>query len=627
MDDQNKNLLLATVLSAVVILIWFVAGPMLFPTWFPSEQPALTALPSETATTAATPTVLDEAAAAPALTATAEPEAPRLTVDTPKLSGSISMLGGRIDDLALKTYRQTVDPASPTVQLLSPVGKDKPYYAVFGFAPGNGLTDADVPGAKTQWSLTKGGTLAPDQPVTLSWTNGKGLNFTRTISVDKDFLFTVTDQVANTGTVEARLAPYGIIARHGLPKLEGVYVVHEGPVRRIDGDLAESSYGDLPKQADFEGAKGEAIESTGDGWIGFTDHYWMTTLIPEQGKPFTAVTKYTPTADIYQTEVRQPLMTVAPGATAQSSIRLFAGAKEWEAIAGYENNPGWLARLFGDKVNPDQIAIPGFIDSIDWGWFFFLTKPIFFVLHLMHQALGNMGLAIIGLTFILKLLVLPLAYKSYVSMARMKELQPEIEALKEKAGEDKTKLQRDMMALYKQKKVNPAAGCLPIFFQIPIFFSLYKVIYVTIELRQSPFFGWIKDLSMPDTSSLFNLFGALPWDAPAAGGMLHTIFIGMLPILLGVSMWLQQKLNPAPADKAQAQIMAWMPWIFMFMLGSFASGLVVYWITNNTITFAQQYIIMWSHGHRPDIFDNIKATLKKAKAPPKPANSPKAPKK
>ncbi len=621
MDDQNKNLLLATVLSALVIVIWFVAGPMLFPTWFPAETPAtLSALPAVTP-----PTVADATTATPKLTATAEPEAPRLTVDTPKLSGSISMLGGRIDDLSLKTYHETVDTASPNVRLLSPVGKDKPYYAVFGFAPGNGLTEADVPGAKTEWKLTAGATLSPDQPVTLNWANTKGLTFTRTIAVDKDFLFTVTDSVANAGTTEARLAPYGIIARHGLPKLEGVYVVHEGPVRRIDGDLEESKYASVPKLADFEGAKGEAVESKGDGWIGFTDHYWMTTLVPEQGKPFTAVTKYTPDADIYQAEVREPLMTIAPGASAQSSIRFFAGAKEWETISAYENNPGWLSRLFGAKVDPDKIAIPGFIDSIDWGWFFFLTKPIFFVLHAMHGFIGNMGLAIIGLTFILKLIVLPLAYKSYVSMARMKELQPEMESLKAKAGEDKQKLQRDMMALYKEKKVNPAAGCLPIFFQIPIFFSLYKVIYVTIELRQSPFVGWIKDLSMPDTSSLFNFFGLLPWAVPDATSMLHTVFIGLLPILLGVSMWLQQKLNPAPADASQAQIMAWMPWIFMFMLGRFASGLVLYWITNNTITFTQQYLIMWSHGRRPDIFGNIRAKAKPAAAVP--ANSPKAPKK
>ena len=625
MDDQNKNLLLATVLSALVILIWFVAGPMLFPSWFPSDTPNLTALPAETATTTAatTPAVTAPATAAPTLTATPEPEAPRLTVDTPKLSGSISMLGGRIDDLSLKTYHETVDPASPTVKLLSSVGKDKPYYAVFGFAAGNGLDPKDVPDAKTEWKLIKGGTLSPDQPVTLGWDNGKGLTFTRTISVDKDFMFTVTDSVANAGTDEARLAPYGIIARHGLPKLEGVYVVHEGPVRRIDGDLEESKYADVPKLPDFEGAKGKETASKGDGWIGFTDHYWMTTLIPEQGKPFTAVTKYTPDGDIYQAEVREPLLTIAPGASAHSSIRFFAGAKEWETISAYENNPGWLSRLFGAKVDATRTPIPGFIDSIDWGWFFFLTKPIFFVLHAMHGFLGNMGLAIIGLTFILKLLVLPLAYKSYVSMARMKELQPELEALKAKAGDDKAKLQRDMMLLYKEKKVNPAAGCLPIFFQIPIFFSLYKVIYVTIELRQSPFVGWVKDLSMPDTSTLFNLFGLLPWAAPDPTSMLHSVFIGLLPILLGVSMWLQQKLNPAPADAAQAQIMAWMPWVFMFMLGRFASGLVLYWITNNTITFAQQYLIMWSHGKRPDIFGNIRSTAKKPVA----ANSPKAPKK
>ncbi len=627
MDDQNKNLLLATVLSALVILIWFVAGPMLFPSWFPTDTPNLNALPAQTAAapTPASPAPASPTPASPAattLTATPEPGAPRLTVDTPKLSGSISMLGGRIDDLSLKTYRETVDPASANVKLLSPEGKDKPYYAVFGFRAGDGLNPEDVPGFDTEWKPV-GGTLDPDHPVKLTWSNTKGLVFVRTISVDANFMFTITDDVQNNGSAIAKLAPIGVIARRSLPKLEGVYVVHEGPVRRIDGVIEESKYSDLPKLDDFEGAKGKLVESKGDGWIGFTDHYWMTTLIPEQGKPFTAVTKYTPDADIYQAEVREPLMTIAPGASAQSSIRFFAGAKEWETISAYENSPSWLSRLFGAKVDPDRAGIPGFIDSIDWGWFFFLTKPIFFVLHAMHGFLGNMGLAIIGLTFILKLIVLPLAYKSYVSMARMKELQPELEALKAKAGDDKAKLQRDMMLLYKEKKVNPAAGCLPIFFQIPIFFSLYKVIYVTIELRQSSFVGWVNDLSMPDTSTLFNLFGLLPWAAPDPTSMLHTVFIGLLPILLGVSMWLQQKLNPAPTDAAQAQIMAWMPWVFMFMLGRFASGLVLYWITNNTITFTQQYLIMWSHGKRPDIFGNIRSSAKKPVA----ANSPKAPKK
>ena len=602
MDDQNKNLILATVLSFLVILGWFVGGPMLFPQWFPTETQAVdTAAPASTdAAAPAASTAADTATAPDAPSTEPLPEAARLTIDTPKLSGSISMLGGRLDDLSLKTYHETVEPGSPTVRLLSPVGKDTPYYAVFGWAPGAGLTADDVPGAKSEWKIASGGTLSPGKPVTLHWENGKGLNFTRTIAVDDNFMFTVTDGVENTGTTPASLYSYGQIARHGLPKLQNIYVVHEGLVRRTDGSLEELKYKKFANLTpnDKEGYPAEVVEATTDGWIGFTDHYWMTTLVPEQGKPYTAVTKYVPGSDIYQAEVRQPVMTVAPGAKAETSTRLFAGAKEWETIRNYQNKDG----------------IAGFIDSIDWGWFYFLTKPIFAVLHWLHGMIGNMGLAIIALTFFLKVLVLPLAYKSYVSMARMKELQPEIEALKERAGEDKQKLQKEMMQLYKEKKVNPAAGCLPIFIQIPIFFSLYKVIFVTLELRQSPFFGWIKDLSAPDSSSLFNLFGLLPWASPAPHTLLATIFIGALPILLGVTMWLQQKLNPAPADPVQQQLFAWMPFVFMFMLGGFASGLVIYWITNNSITFTQQYLIMRSHGHKPDIFGNIKAGFGKKAA-------------
>ena len=590
MDDQNKRLILATALSFLVIMGWFLVGPMLFPQWFPTEQAVVTQDPAAAAAPA--PGVVDPAATA-ALTEPL-PEAPRLTIDTPKLSGSISMLGGRLDDLSLKTYRDTIDPASAEVRLLSPVGKDAPYYAVFGWAPGVGLAAEDVPSAKSEWKIASGGTLSPDKPVTLRWENGKGLIFNRTIAVDADFLFTVTDSVQNTGAAEVSLYSYGIVARHGLPKLQNIYVVHEGLVRRTDGTFAEANYDDVADYAviEREGAQAEVIDATTDGWIGFTDHYWMTTLIPEQGKPYTSVAKYVAGADIYQAEVRQPLMTVAPGATAETKTQLFAGAKEWETIRNYQS-----------------AGIAGFIDSIDWGWFYFLTKPIFAVLHWLNGHIGNMGLAIIGLTFVLKLLVLPLAYKSYVSMARMKELQPEMEALKERAGEDKQKLQKEMMALYKEKKVNPAAGCLPILIQIPIFFSLYKVIFVTLELRHAPFFGWLNDLSAPDSSSLFNLFGLLPWAGPAAGSITALIFIGVLPILLGITMWLQQKLNPAPADPVQQQIFAWMPWVFMFMLGGFASGLVVYWITNNTITFVQQYLIMRSHGHKPDLFGNIKSGL------------------
>lgn len=599
MDDQNKNLILATVLSFLVILGWFVAGPMFFPQWFPEET--IVAADPAAGDAAALATAESAAPAAAALETDPLPEAPRLSIDTPKLQGSISMLGGRIDDLSLKTYRETLASDSPNVQLLSPVGKEHPYYAVFGWLAGNGLTVDDVPGAKSEWKIVSGTTLSPENPVTLRWDNGKGLIFNRTIAVDEDFMFTVKDAVQNTGAAEARLAPYGIIARHGLPELQGIYVVHEGVVSRTDGTLEESDYSSVSGLSvdENEGYPAEVIEAATDGWIGFTDHYWMTTLIPEQGKPYKSITKYVPGSDIYQTEVRQPVLAIAPGATAETTTRLFAGAKEWETIRGYQNDEG----------------IPGFIDSIDWGWFYFLTKPIFAVLHFIHGLIGNMGLAIIGLTFILKVLVLPLAYKSYVSMARMKELQPEIEALKERTGEDKQKMQREMMALYKEKKVNPAAGCLPILIQIPIFFSLYKVIFVTIELRHAPFFGWLNDLSAPDSSSIYNLFGLMPWAGPAAGSLTATIFIGILAILLGITMWLQQKLNPAPADPVQQQIFAWMPWVFMFMLGSFASGLVIYWITNNTITFVQQYLIMRSHGHKPDLFGNIKSGFKKKPAP------------
>ena len=609
-EQNNKNLILAMVLSAAVMIVWFV----LFP---PPEPPVTTTPATETVATTADGTVAG-ATSEPAATqaeAVPVPEAPRLTIDTPKLLGSVSLLGGRIDDLSLKGYRETIEPDAPVVRLLSPAGEDLPYFALFGWSHGTGLEAADVPGAMTEWQLTNGTTLAPGQPVTLRWSNTKGLTFTREIAVDEDFLFTVTDRVQNGSATAVTLQPYGLIARQGLPKLQNIFVVHEGAVQRADGELTETDYADLTEfeVVPTEGMPAQVTEAATDGWVGFTDHYWMTTLIPQQGQPYKQVLKFDPARNEYLADVRPAAVSLAAGGETVSTIRLFAGAKEWATIRGYENEGG----------------IPGFLDSIDWGWFYFLTKPIFAVLHWLNAQIGNMGWAIIALTFFLKFLVLPLAYKSYVSMARMKELQPEMEALKERVGEDKQKLQREMMQLYKDKKVNPAAGCLPILIQIPIFFALYKVIFVTIELRHAPFFGWLNDLSAPDSSSLFNAFGLLPWDAPVTGSLLHLVFIGILPILLGITMWLQQKLNPAPADPVQQQIFAWMPWVFMFMLGGFASGLVVYWITNNTITFVQQYLIMWGHGKRPDLFGNIRAPKATAKAapPPPPPTAPKKGKK
>jgi YidC/Oxa1 family membrane protein insertase len=395
-----------------------------------------------------------------------------------------------------------------------------------------------------------------------------------------------------------KLAPYGIIARHGIPEERRVYVLHEGAVRMTDGKLEEIKYKKITK-LDQQGAEGQAelLQATDAGWTGFTDKYWMTVLAPISG-PFTSVVKYSgENSDIYQTETRLPVIEVAPGATGDAQTHLFAGAKEWETIRNYQDN----------------VPIQNFVDSIDWGWFYFLTKPMFRLLHWLHGSIGNMGWAIIALTFIIKLIVFPLARKSYISMAKMKELQPEMERLKEAAGDDRQKMQQGMMELYKKNKVNPAAGCLPLLIQIPIFFSLYKVIYVTIELYHAPWIGWIHDLSAPDPTSILNLFGLLPFTPPDPGSPLFILSLGVLPILLGVSMWFQQKLNPAPTDQTQAMIFAWMPWVFMFMLGSFASGLVLYWITNNTITFIQQYTIMSMHGKRPDLFGNIKSSFQKKK--------------
>ena len=628
MEDQNKNLILATVLSLAVIVGWtyFFAPepPVVDPNAPVSEQVASPAAPNIAPTPSATATATAAATAAEAATENELANAPRIAINTDSLEGSISLLGGRVDDLLLKDYKETLAGDSPDVRLLAPVGATelnaaKPYYAVYGWLPtAGGVDPALLPGARTLWTLESGDTLAPGKPITLAWDNGAGLVFHRTISIDDKYLFTVEQSVQNNTGAAVRLAPYGIVARHGKPDTQNFYVLHEGAVRMSDGKLEEIKYKDIAKLDPVEGeGQAEVISVGSNGWTGFTDKYWMTTLAPKSGQPFTSVIKYSASADIYQTEARLPVMDVAAGASASVSTMLFSGAKEWETIKAYENNPGWFAQVLGDKYDPNEPQILGFVDSIDWGWFYFFTKPMFWLLHALHGLIGNMGLAIIALTFIIKMLVFPLARKSYISMAKMKELQPEMEKLKERAGDDRAKMQQEMMALYKREKVNPASGCLPMLIQIPIFFSLYKVIFVTIELRHAPFFGWLRDLSAPDPSSILNLFGMLPFAAPDAGSLLHVISLGVLPILLGISMWFQQKLNPAPTDPAQKMIFAWMPWVFMFMLGQFASGLVLYWICNNTITFIQQYTIMTLHGKRPDLFGNIFSGRNTAATPKK----------
>jgi YidC/Oxa1 family membrane protein insertase len=584
MDDQNKNLILATALSFIVILTWFV----LFPPPEVAEQAPTTEITTTDGTTLGVDAQIPEqvgevAVLAPLSAEDVIADAPRLVIDSESLTGSLSLTGGRIDDLSLKGYRETLKPDADLVRLLSPIGTDSPYYALNGWVAAVGATADQVPGASTQWQIESGETLSPGSDVTLVWGNGAGLTFRKTFAVDEEFLFTVTQTVENTTGAEIALRPYGLVARHGEPDQIGFFIQHEGVVRMSDGSMEEINYDDMPDLTTEE----SRIEVTENGWIGFSDQYWMTALIPTPGRDFRSTAKFA--NDIYQIETVYPMITVAPGATASADTQFFAGAQEWEVIRSYQNDLG----------------IDRFLDSIDWGWFFFLTKPIFAMLHWLNGLIGNMGWSIICLTFVIKALLLPLAYKSYVSMAKMRELQPEMAKLKEAAGDDREKLQKGMMSLYKENKVNPASGCLPILMQIPIFFSLYKVIFVTIELRHAPWIGWVNDLSAPDTSTLYNLFGLLPWGAPEPDSILALAFIGVMPIVLGISMWLQQKLNPAPTDATQKMIFAWMPWVFMFMLGGFASGLVLYWIANNSITFMQQYAIMRSQGFKPDLFGNI----------------------
>ena len=597
MDDQNRNLILASVLSFLVIVAWFF--------FFPPPEPVQTSAVESTDAstnqqTSALPGVEKSASSATGQTVSTAEDAPRISIETQKLVGTISLKGGRIDDLSLLGYKVDLSEGAENVTLLKPVGEEGAYYATYGWAALSGVTSNLVPTPDTLWEVKGNNRLTVSSPVELVWDNGAGLKFSRVISIDEDYLFTVKQNVENTSATDVELRPYGLIRRAGEPKdVKNFFILHEGLVRMSDGELAEDSYKNMRgyDSNEREGTAAKRIEVTTNGWVGFTDHFWMTTLIPTPGSAFRSTAKYYEQADIYQAETVLPVVSLSSGQSASVETQFFAGAKEWETIRNYEN-----------------AGVEGFIDSIDWGWFFFLTKPIFIVLHWLNQVIGNMGWSIIGLTLLIKALLFPLAYKSYVSMAKMKELQPQMEKLKEQAGDDRQKLQQGMMELYKKEKVNPASGCLPILLQIPIFFSLYKVIFVTLELRHAPWIGWIKDLSAPDPSSIMNLFGLLPFGTPEPGSIMALIFLGILPLILGISMWLQQKLNPAPTDPTQAMIFAWMPWVFMFMLGSFASGLLVYWIANNMITFTQQYIIMRSQGYKPDVFGNIlKGFQKKSK--------------
>jgi YidC/Oxa1 family membrane protein insertase len=568
---EQRNLLIAIALSVGILIAFQFVFERLRPPPVPHVGTTATTPATQAAPGAASPGVsAPKAVAASAAESRAAAIAgqPHVKIDTPRLHGSIALVGARFDDLTLATYHETVDPKSPEVVLLSPPGTTSPYLAEFGWVAAKS-GQVKVPGPETLWKAS-GGPLTPSNPMTLSWDNGQGLIFTRTISVDPYYMFTVRDTVDNRGSAPAELLSYGLVSRTGTPQVAGYYILFEGLIGYLGGSLQEVKYSSLSpgKPLDFS--------STG-GWLGFTDKYWLTSLIPPQDETVEARFTHTLEGGVerYQTDYLGPKMTVEPNGTAAISTRFFAGAKELNLLEAYSAS-----------------GIPLFEYSIDFGWFWFLTKPIFRILLIFERMLGNFGLAILLFTFCVKLLFFPLANKSYQAMSKMKLLQPEIQKLRERFPDDKARQQQEMMALYKRVGANPLAGCLPIVIQIPVFFSLYKVLFVTIEMRHAPFFGWIRDLSAPDPTSFANLFGLLPFTPSAVPMIGSFLMIGAWPLIMGLTMFLQQKLNPQPVDPMQARMFMLLPIVFTYMLSHFPAGLVIYWAWNNTLSIAQQWAIM-----------------------------------
>lgn len=571
---ENKNMILAIVLSIAILVLFetfFKTTPPPAPINEAAQQaPANGAAPLPGVPNAATPGVPGAPGAPVPPTAAlleqsrnqALAAAPRVRIDSPRLHGSISLNGGVIDDVTLRDYRETIDRNSAEIVMLSPRGAANAYFAGYGWAGAEGQS---VPGLDTVWTADRN-TLELDRPVTLRWDNGSGLIFTRKISIDANYMFTIEQGVENTTGTAMTLYPYGLLSRYGTPHTTNFYILHEGLLGVVDGQLKEHKYKDLEEEP-----RGIEQESKG-GWIGITDKYWLTTLIPNQNDTVNTrfVHRKEGLVDVYQSDYRGAPVVVPANGTAKVESHLFSGAKEVKLLDRYS-----------EKYN-----IINFDLAIDFGWFYFLTKPIFLALLWIHGVVGNLGISILLLTVAIKALFFPLANKSYTSMSKMKKLQPDMVKLRERFADDKVKLNQEMMALYKREKVNPASGCLPILIQIPVFFALYKVLFVTIEMRHAPFFGWIQDLSAPDPTTLFNLFGLIPWTPP------HFLMIGVWPLIMGLSMFLQQKLNPQPADPIQAKIFQFMPLFFMFLLASFPAGLVIYWAWNNTLSIIQQWVIM-----------------------------------
>jgi YidC/Oxa1 family membrane protein insertase len=611
---DNRNTILAVILSGIVLIAWqyFYNMPQMERQRAQSQMQAELVKPTPQATpgsttpqagTANAPANNAPASAAPVVSReTAIAANPRVKIDTPRLTGSISLKGGRIDDLSLVQFRDTVDPTSPAIVLYSPSNTASPYYAEFGWVPASGST-ARIPDQTTMWEQEGSGTLTPTSPVTLKYDNGEGLTFRRTIAIDDRYLFTIKDEVTNVGTAPVTLYPFALISRHGTPQVSGYYILHEGLIGYLgEQGLQEYAYKKI------DDAKSVSFNVT-DGWLGMTDKYWASALLPDTTAKLQArySSNLVGTTHNYQTDYLQDAQTVAIGGTASANARLFAGAKEASVV-------GINFPLVGLGGYNKELGLNHFDLLIDWGWFYFITKPMFLALDWFYHKVGNFGVAILLVTVLVKLLFFPLANKSYASMAKMKSVQPQLAALKERYPDDRQKQQQEMMEIYKKEKINPIAGCLPVALQIPVFFSLYKVLFVTIEMRHAPFFGWIKDLSAPDPTNLFTLFGLFNYDPTALPVFGHYLALGIWPMIMGVTMWFQMKLNPTPPDPTQKMIFDWMPLIFTFMLAAFPAGLVIYWAWNNTLSVLQQSFIMRRNGVKVELFDNLRSTFASKKA-------------
>ncbi|MGB7336622.1 MAG: membrane protein insertase YidC [Salaquimonas sp.] len=612
MDAQNKNTMLAIALSVMVLIGWqfFYVTPKLEAERRAAEIEAQRVQPTTPAageTASGTPAAtgelpsagtLDNAAPSASqvpITASMTREnaiaaSQRITFENKHVIGSINLNAGRVDDLRLKDQTVTIEKDSPLIALLNPSNADQAFFAEFGFI-GNADT-GDVPGPTTDWKASGSNTLSPGNPVTLEWTNGKNIAFRRVIELDNDFLFTFKDEIVNNSGNPISLSSYGRVTRFGKPTTPSVYVLHEGLVGVFGEDgLQEYDYSEIEDEKEYSGTTGGFYP---DGWLGITDKYWGATLLPiGEFKPRFAY--FDNGRPRYQTDTLSKPFTVAAGASNTITQRLFAGSKKQPVIDHYN----------------DDLGLNKFDKLIDWGWFYWITKPLFIGMNWLYQQIGNFGVAILVTTVVIKLFLFPLANLSYASMAKMKKVQPEMARLKERAGDDRVKLQQDMMALYKKEKINPAAGCWPMLIQIPIFFALYKVIYVTIEMRHAPFFGWVQDLSAPDPTSIFNLFGLLPFDVPGF------LLIGVWPLLMGITMFAQMQMNPAPPDPTQAMIFKWMPIVFTFMLATFPAGLVIYWAWNNLLSILQQGYIMRKNGVKIELWDNLKSMFGKKAPDPK----------